>query len=204
MLRILQLLKSDPVFESNNKIESDEVESPGSTVSPEQNYLDNIENEVTKDPGPQTKIPATVGEDKVVTTSERNEIMQATESQVEAKLELNYTNASWTDIRDSAGERLVYRMVEKGSELELNASPPFTILLGYSPGVTVIYNDKIFDHSGFEKENIAYFTLDNNASLETNIVSGENINQDIVNTQPQDTSQIEVGRQEAVLEYYVE
>ncbi|MCW9023953.1 MAG: DUF4115 domain-containing protein [Gammaproteobacteria bacterium] len=184
-----------------NIVVPDNVDQQDSIITPEQNYLDNIEEEVIKEPGPQTKSSTVMTGNSLAASGIQNENEP---KQIEAKLLLNYSNASWTDIKDGAGRRLVYRMVEKGSKLELNASPPFKVLLGYSPGVTVKYNDKLFDHSGFEKENIAYFTLDNNSSSDIKVVSRENINQEIVSAQQSDNNQVEIGEQNNMFEIFSE
>lgn len=75
------------------------------------------------------------------------------------RLRLEYKTASWTDIRDATGKRLVYRMVEKGNHLELDSSASYSILLGYSPGVNVSWDNQPFNTSEFAHKNIAYFVV---------------------------------------------
>lgn len=75
------------------------------------------------------------------------------------RLRLEYKTDSWTDIRDANGKRLVYRMVEKGNRLELDSSSTYSILLGYSPGVSVSWDNKSFNKSEYERKNIAYFVV---------------------------------------------
>jgi len=75
------------------------------------------------------------------------------------RLLLEYKTDSWTDIRDADGKRLIYRMVEKGNRLQLDSSPTYSILLGYSPGVNVSWNEQPFNLSEYERENIAYFVV---------------------------------------------
>lgn len=75
------------------------------------------------------------------------------------RLLLEYKTDSWTDIRDANGKRLVYRMVEKGNRLELDSSPTYSILLGYSPGVSVSWDNQPFNKSEYERKNIAYFVV---------------------------------------------
>ena len=77
-------------------------------------------------------------------------------------LVLTYDEASWTDIKDANGKQLTYRMVEKGEILNLTAPSPFTVILGYSPGVVVKYNGDIFDHTGYAVENVSFFTVGDN------------------------------------------
>ncbi len=74
-------------------------------------------------------------------------------------LRLEYKTDSWTDIRDANGKRLVYRMVEKGNYLELDSSSSYSILLGYSPGVSVSWDNRPFNTSEYARKNIAYFEV---------------------------------------------
>ena len=75
------------------------------------------------------------------------------------RLLLEYKTDSWTDIRDAGGKRLIYRMVEKGNRLELDSSPSYSILLGYSPGVSVSWDEQPFNQAEYQRENIAYFVV---------------------------------------------
>ncbi|HEB54817.1 MAG TPA: helix-turn-helix domain-containing protein [Gammaproteobacteria bacterium] len=77
------------------------------------------------------------------------------------RLLLEYKTDSWTDIRDASGKRLVYRMVEKGNRLQLDSSSSYSVLLGYSPGVSVSWDNQPFNTSKYERENIAYFVVGN-------------------------------------------
>ena len=83
----------------------------------------------------------------------------AADNIVRVALEMAYHNDSWTDIRDSRGEILAYRMVEAGSLLELSGAPPLTVVLGYAPGVSITYNGRPFDMSAFTRNDIARFTV---------------------------------------------
>ncbi len=89
------------------------------------------------------------------------------------RLLLEYKTDSWTDIRDADGKRLIYRMVEKGNRLQLDSSPTYSILLGYSPGVKVSWNDQPFNLSEFERENIAYFVVGNKDMASSDPVTQE-------------------------------
>ena len=74
-------------------------------------------------------------------------------------LRLHFLEASWAEVTDSAGNRLVYQLVEKNADLNLTGEPPFTILLGNAPGVQVFYKGKEFDHARFHRGEIAYFRV---------------------------------------------
>ena len=49
---------------------------------------------------------------------------------------------SWIDIRDDAGERLIYRTVDRGQRLTLEGKPPFSVFIGNAKGVAVEYRGK--------------------------------------------------------------
>lgn len=74
-------------------------------------------------------------------------------------LRMVFRAASWTEVNDAQGNRLVYRLVNKGSDLSLEGEPPYVILLGNAPEVEVFYNGKRFDHQQYHRENIAYFRI---------------------------------------------
>jgi len=74
-------------------------------------------------------------------------------------LQLSYNKASWTEIRDASGATLIYRMVHMGEHLALEGKPPYTILLGYAPGVSVTYNGAAYDTKPYRRDDIAYFRI---------------------------------------------
>lgn len=76
-----------------------------------------------------------------------------------SKLELRYQADSWTEVNDSAGRSLVYGLIKAGQVLELKGEAPFRIFLGYAPGVTVYYNGDLFDHSPFQRRDVARFRI---------------------------------------------
>lgn len=74
-------------------------------------------------------------------------------------LELRYQADSWTEVNDSAGRNLVYGLIKAGQVLELKGEAPFRVFLGYAPGVTVYYNNDLFDHSPFQRRDVARFRI---------------------------------------------
>jgi len=75
------------------------------------------------------------------------------------QLRLHTSEDSWVEVTDSTGQRLVYRMLEKDTDLQLDGTPPFAILLGNAAAVKVFYNGKEFDHSRYHRDQIAYFKV---------------------------------------------
>lgn len=80
-----------------------------------------------------------------------------TDDMPQSKLVLEYQQDSWTEVDDSAGRRLVYGLMQAGQTVELKGEAPFKIFLGYAKGVTIYYNSKLFDHSAFQRGDVARF-----------------------------------------------
>ncbi|MFU8837334.1 MAG: RodZ domain-containing protein [Thiohalomonadaceae bacterium] len=78
---------------------------------------------------------------------------------MEAEIELRYQADSWTEISDSDGTQLAYGLIQAEQTLSLQGKAPFSIFLGYAPGVDVYFNDELFDHSPFQRRDVARFRL---------------------------------------------
>jgi len=77
----------------------------------------------------------------------------------QSRLELRYDADSWTEISDNAGRQLAYGLIKAGEVLELRGEAPFRVFLGYAPGVNVYYNGALFDHSPFQRRDVARFRI---------------------------------------------
>ena len=66
---------------------------------------------------------------------------------------------SWIEVYDSGNRRLYMGLAKPGEELKLSGIAPFDVLLGYSPGVEIRFNGKLFDPEPFSKSGIARFKL---------------------------------------------
>lgn len=74
-------------------------------------------------------------------------------------LRLVATEDSWVEITDSDTVRHVYRLMRAGSEIVVAGKAPYKILLGKASGVEVFYKDRVFDHSRFHRDEVAYFRI---------------------------------------------
>lgn len=72
---------------------------------------------------------------------------------------LYYSQPSWTEISDADGRELVYQLVAAGTTLKLGGPAPFSVLLGYSPGVHIEYNGQPFDVARYSRNNVAHFVI---------------------------------------------
>ncbi|HBC55816.1 MAG TPA: hypothetical protein DCZ03_01500 [Gammaproteobacteria bacterium] len=72
---------------------------------------------------------------------------------------LNFDEASWVEVVDGTGERLMYELVDAGNKIVVRGYPPYNIHLGNAAGVTVEYDGEIFDHSKYIRHRTARFQL---------------------------------------------
>ncbi|HXF07582.1 MAG TPA: RodZ domain-containing protein [Candidatus Acidoferrales bacterium] len=66
-----------------------------------------------------------------------------------ARLTIRYAQDCWTEVRDARGRQLIYRLAKAGTEQEATGTPPFSLYLGYAPGVSVEIDGKPVDLSSF-------------------------------------------------------
>lgn len=76
-----------------------------------------------------------------------------------AMLEMRFSDDSWVEVTDSTNNQLVYRLVEKGTDLKLTGVPPFKILLGNAAAVQVFYNGKEFAHKNYHPDQVGSFMV---------------------------------------------
>lgn len=57
-----------------------------------------------------------------------------------AQLQLNFTAASWVDISDGSGHRLLHGLIAPGTTRSLSGAPPLRVILGNSPAVALRLN----------------------------------------------------------------
>ena len=75
-------------------------------------------------------------------------------------IEIRFSADSWVDIRDATGRRIIRSMGVAGATKEVQGVAPFQVLIGYGPGVQMIYNGQPFDFSKYQgKQEVARFTL---------------------------------------------
>lgn len=79
----------------------------------------------------------------------------------QSTLALEYQAASWTEIRDANGRMLVYETVNPGRKLQLQGVAPFSVYLGYAPGVLIYYNGTLFPHADYHRGDLARFRVGN-------------------------------------------
>lgn len=86
------------------------------------------------------------------------EMATATDPVVD-RLVLEMREDSWVEIRDSAGERLEYDLLEADTTREYTGSAPYRVLIGNADGVSVRYNGEPFETAPFVQGNLARFEV---------------------------------------------
>jgi cytoskeleton protein RodZ len=77
----------------------------------------------------------------------------------QATLVLKADKPSWVEVKDVSGKRVFYELMVPGDTQTVEGAPPFDVLLGYSPGVTLEYNGKQVDHSAYAHNDMAHFRV---------------------------------------------
>lgn len=75
------------------------------------------------------------------------------------RLVLEMHGDSWVEIRDSAGQRLEYDLLEADTTHEYTGSAPYRVLIGNVEGVSVRYNGEPFETAPFVQGNLARFEV---------------------------------------------
>lgn len=127
------------------------VATPGDPVQAELNEQIAAESETSSEPAtvtpPQAEVETTPAPaaNTVQTTSASS--APATNSPVSTapaaeavRLRLEFSDASWTEIYDAAGERLMFGLGESGRVRTVSGTPPLRVTLGNASAVTVQVN----------------------------------------------------------------
>jgi cytoskeleton protein RodZ len=73
---------------------------------------------------------------------------------------LRFKGSSWVEIRDRSGKVLLSKLNEAGSETEVSGRPPFSVVVGNAPDVTLHYDDREFPLEPHTRVAVARFTLE--------------------------------------------
>ncbi len=80
----------------------------------------------------------------------------------QARIRLRFSEDSWVEIRDSAGNRVLVGLMRAGQERNLEAALPLRFVLGNTPGVQMELNGKAYDLAPHRRsgDSVARFTLE--------------------------------------------
>lgn len=125
-----------------------------------------LRNPVAPDSGAPVPVtpPATSGELAPAATAQPERAAQAAsvgaaDAAADATLVLRYEGPSWTEIRDSAGQMLISRLVDADSVEPFDGAPPFSIVIGNARAVTLVYRGQPVDLAPYTRLNVARLVL---------------------------------------------
>jgi cytoskeleton protein RodZ len=73
---------------------------------------------------------------------------------------MRFKGSSWVEIRDRSGKVLLSKVNDPGSEAEVSGRPPFSVVVGNAPDVTMLYDDREFPLEPHTRVAVARFTLE--------------------------------------------
>lgn len=75
-------------------------------------------------------------------------------------LAFTFRGNSWVEVKDGKGEIIFSRLNTAGSQAQVSGKPPFTVIIGNAPEVTMRYNDRDFPLEPHTKVAVARFTVE--------------------------------------------
>lgn len=104
---------------------------------------------------------ATVAASAAQTTSSKQANMPQEPSVTDEQdtLVLRFAEDSWVEVKSGDGKRLLNDLVHAGDTRTVNGKPPFSLVLGNAPGVSVEFNGQPFDLSPFRSGKVARFAI---------------------------------------------
>jgi cytoskeleton protein RodZ len=75
-------------------------------------------------------------------------------------LTLRFKGSAWVEIKDRSGKVLLSKLNDPGSEAEVSGRPPFNVVVGNAPDVTLLYDDRVFPLEPHTRVAVARFTLE--------------------------------------------
>lgn len=73
---------------------------------------------------------------------------------------MRFKGKSWVEIKDRSGKVLLSQLNDPGSEAEVSGRPPFSVVVGNAPDVTLLYDDREFPLEPHTRVAVARFTLE--------------------------------------------
>lgn len=75
-------------------------------------------------------------------------------------LEFAFAKEAWTEVRDKNGKQLLAQLNPAGSRQTVTGEPPFSLVIGNAPDVTVTYHGKPVALAPYTKGDVARLTLE--------------------------------------------
>ena len=122
-------------------------------------------------PVPGGTQPAPTGSPAVTVERATGTTASATAAAGAVRMRLEFSDASWTEIYDANGKRLMFGLGESGQARTISGTPPLRVTLGKASAVTVQVNDQPIVVPRRAGKDAAKFVIGANGSVE--IASGQ-------------------------------
>jgi cytoskeleton protein RodZ len=80
-----------------------------------------------------------------------------------ARIVIELQGTSWVEVKDAAGVKQLSKLLHAGAKRQIQGTPPFKVVVGNTPVVTLTIDGKQFDLKPYSRQNVAKFTLDPDA-----------------------------------------
>lgn len=117
-----------------------------------------VESPTVSDVPVVTEVPVSTAANEIGKNEVAND-EKGTEAFHQSELALVFNDESWVEVTDARGDRLVYRLAKAGMSRTVTGAAPFTVQLGYVPGVEIFYNGVPYDMSRFSGRRSARFRV---------------------------------------------
>ncbi|HEX5357903.1 MAG TPA: RodZ domain-containing protein [Aquabacterium sp.] len=112
------------------------------------------------DAGASAPVPAAVPDPRLAPVAAASAVTQAASgTTTSGPLVLTVTEASWIEVRDAKGVKLLSQQVRPGETLSLNGTPPLKALVGNAAGVNMSYKGQRVDLVSQTHNNVARVEL---------------------------------------------
>lgn len=149
--------QSDPSSTGSGDKDQNTIDLPLPEIDPKSTDSDLIKS---SDKSPVAS--SSIGEESKITEELVENASKITE------LSLHYSADSWVDIRDSTGKPIIRKLGKAGRSSTVSGIPPFEVLLGYSPGVSIELDGKTYDMSPYSEKRVARFVLGEEPAASSN------------------------------------
>ncbi len=80
-----------------------------------------------------------------------------------SRMVIEMQGTSWVEVRDASGSARIKGLLHAGAIRQLEGNPPFEVVVGNTPAVTLTVNGERLDLERYSRQNVAKFTLDPDA-----------------------------------------
>jgi cytoskeleton protein RodZ len=77
-----------------------------------------------------------------------------------SRISIELQGTSWIEVKDASGVTQISKLLHAGTKRQIQGNPPFKVVVGNTPVVTLTVDGEQFDLEPYSRRNVAKFTLD--------------------------------------------